>query len=467
MKRIFFFINAIFIFSSFQAGYSALPHSEVQKGWKAGVSKVNITPSESLWMAGYAARTRPSEGVLQELWSKALAIEDAEGNRAVLITNDLLEIPKYYSDRIISRLEKKYRLDRSRIILNCSHTHSGPVMYDSLGNWYPLDKEMEKKVRAYSGSVENKIVDLVGKALNSMVAADIYAQNGIARFQINRRNNKEASSNLFTDLRGPNDYAVPVIKITDGSGSLMAVAFGYACHATVLDFYQYCGDYPGFAQAEIEKMYPGVTAMFFQGAGADQNPLPRRSVPLAVQYGRTLAAAVDRVLSEKMRKLEPTLKTAYSEVNLEFQGPPPTRNELVGLISDTSRTLPYLKQTARTLIQRLDRGERFGNSYPYSCQVWKLGDQAVMALGGELVVQYAIDLKNLFGPDIFVLGYTTDVMAYIPSEEILKEGGYEGTRSVFFTVAWNRNIQSVIIGEMSKLAAEAGIKPAKEPLMVK
>jgi len=64
----------------------------------------------------------------------------------------------------------------------------------------------------------------------------------------------------------------------------MAVAFGYACHATVLSIYQFSGDYPGFAQIEIEKSYPGVTALFFQGAGADQNPLPRRTIPLARQY---------------------------------------------------------------------------------------------------------------------------------------------------------------------------------------
>ncbi len=435
--------------------------------WKAGVSRVRITPDVSLWMAGYASRTHPSEGILQDLWSKALAIEDANGNRAVMITNDLLEIPKYYSDNIIRRLEERYGLRRSQIILNCSHTHSGPVLYDSLGNWYPLDKEMEKRIRAYSGSVENKIVDLVGEALRSMVQAEIYAENGIARFQVNRRNNKEVSSNLFTDLKGPNDYAVPVIKVTDKTEKLIAVAFGYACHSTVLDFYQFCGDYPGFAQTEIEKLYPGVTAMFFQGAGADQNPLPRRSVPLAIQYGRTLAAAVDRVLNEKMRKLEPSLVTVCSEVNLEFAGPPPTKNELLGLISDTSSTLPYLKQTARTLIQRLERGEKFVNYYPYPCQVWKLGDQAIMALGGELVIEYAIELKNLFGPDIFVLGYTTDVMAYIPSVTILKEGGYEGTRSVFFTTPWSINIQSTILEEMSKLAKQAGIQPAKEPMMVK
>jgi hypothetical protein len=81
-----------------------------------------------------------------------------------------------------------------------------------------------------------------------------------------------------------------------------------------------------------------------------------------------------------------------------------------------------------------------------------------MALGGELVIEYALELKKMFGQNIFVLGYTNDVMAYIPSETILNEGGYEGTRSVFFTTAWNRNTQSLIIAAMEKLAEEAGIR---------
>src|SRR5690606_39897908 len=65
------------------------------------------------------------------------------------------------------------------------------------------------------------------------------------------------------------------------------------------------GDYVGFAQIALEKAYPGTTALFFQGAGGDQNPLPRRTVALAEQYGNTLAAAVERVVKEEMRPLSP------------------------------------------------------------------------------------------------------------------------------------------------------------------
>jgi len=294
-----------------------------------------------------------------------------------------------------------------------------------------------------------------------MVPAQLFAQNGVTRFQVNRRNNVEALSNQINDLKGPNDYAVPVIKVVNDAGDLMAVAFGYACHATVLGIYKFSGDYPGFAQIELEKSHPGITALFFQGAGADQNPLPRRTVPLAQQYGRTLAAAVDRVLSEDMRKLAPVLTTVYSEIDLQFAGPPPTKEELLQIMKESSSTPAYLKRSAKVLLQRLEQGEILKDTYPYPCQVWKIGDQPVMVLGGELLIEYAIDLKKVFGPDIFVLGYSNDIMAYIPSEAELKEGGYEATRSAIFTTPWNLNIQSVILAEMARLAEKAGIQAIK------
>jgi neutral ceramidase len=244
------------------------------KGWKAGISRAIITPSEPIWLAGYASRTHPSEGILTDLWVKVLAIEDARGKKAVLIASDLLGFPKKMSDRIRNQIAIKYGLTRSQIILSYTHTHSGPVLMGALFDIYPLDETQLNVIKEYSDNLEKKIVDLTGQAIEAMVPAKIFSQSGITRFQVNRRNNTEASLTALTILKGPNDYSVPVLKVTDPSGNLIAVAFGYACHATVLDIYQISGDYPGFAQMEIEKAHPGVTAMFFQGAGADQNPLP-------------------------------------------------------------------------------------------------------------------------------------------------------------------------------------------------
>ncbi len=440
---------------------SSMPNAT---GWKAGVAKVNITPEQPMWMAGYAARDHEAEGMLHHLWAKALALEDANGKHAVLITTDLLGIPKKMSDRIRQRLNDKYKLSKAQVLLNSSHTHSAPVLQDALSDIYPLNADQLKKVEQYADQLEDQVVDLVGEALAGLEPVRMYSENGAARFQVNRRNNDELQLNKQTELQGPNDYAVPVIKVVNARGDLRAIVFGYACHATVLSEYEWSGDYPGFAQLELEKLYPGATALFFQGAGADQNPLPRRKVSLAQQYGKTLAAAVEQVLAEDMRELAPQLTTAYSEVELAISDPP-SKSELSEIVKKKSG---YEQRWAIRLLDKIEEGESLLTTYPYPLQVWKLGDQPVFSLGGELVVAYAINLKKIFGPGIFVLGYSNDVMAYIPSLTILKEGGYEGvTSQIVYGLpgTWSASIETTIMDGIVKLAAQAGI-PKNESKLI-
>lgn len=425
-------------------------------GWKAGVARVVITPEQSMWMAGYAARDHASEGTMHDLWAKALALEDTSGYQAVLVTTDLLGFPKGLSDRIRDRLEEKFGLSRAQVILNGSHTHSGPVLENSLVDIYPLDAKQSDKITQYTNWLEEQMVNLVGDALQALAPARLYAENGVTRFQVNRRNNSAATLERQTALQGPNDYAVPVIKVVNEAGALMAVAFGYACHNTVLDGYQWSGDYAGFAQLELEKMHPQVTALFFQGAGADQNPLPRRTVALAQQYGRTLAAAVDRVLQEEMRSLPSRLTTAYTEVDLPLADPP--AEEVLAKMAEEASG--YQQRWATRMLAQMKKGDSFPASYPFPLQVWQVGDQPIMSLGGELVIAYAIELKRIFGQHIFVMGYSNDVMAYVPSAVILREGGYEGASSQMvygLPATWAADIEALILHEMVKLAAQAGV----------
>jgi len=427
-----------------------------QTGWRAGVSSVMITPKESMWMAGFAARTGPSEGKLHELWAKALVLEDADGKKALLITADISGIPKSISDNIRNRLEKSFRLSRSQIIFNTSHTHSGPVLENALHALYPLNEQQKEAIRVYTIKFENQIEALVKKALNSMIPVNVSTQNGITRFAVNRRNNIETKIDAQTDLRGPSDYAVPVIRVSDKQGKIIAITFGYACHNTVLNGYEWSGDYAGYAQLQVEKVHPGATALFFQGCGGNQNALPRKSIPLAKQYGQELALAVEAVLEGEMRNLEPNLKTAYSEVNLDFENPP-GREELNQMLA---KETGYIKNWALEMIRKYDKGEHIISTYPYPVQFWQLGDQSVIALGGEPVVDYAINLKKIFGTELFVMGYSNDVMAYIPTVEILREGGYEGYTSQMafgLPAKWKETIEPLIMAEVLKLAKEIGI----------
>jgi len=121
-----------------------------QEKWKASVASVVITLEQSMWMAGYAARTKPSEGKVNDLYAKALAIEDAQGNRLVIVTVDLLGIPRYLRDWLEIQVNERYKLPPEGLLLNASHTHCGPAImetdYSIYGSasryWY---REVSKK----------------------------------------------------------------------------------------------------------------------------------------------------------------------------------------------------------------------------------------------------------------------------------------------------------------------------------
>ena len=119
--------------------------------WKAGVATVAITPKQSMWLAGYASRTKPSEGVLSELNAKALAIEDQAGTRAVVVTTDLISIPRALRLQVVQEIETRYKLKPAGVLLNCSHTHCSPVVRDDLemSVMYPLEPEQRQRVESY------------------------------------------------------------------------------------------------------------------------------------------------------------------------------------------------------------------------------------------------------------------------------------------------------------------------------
>ncbi|MDD4108599.1 MAG: neutral/alkaline non-lysosomal ceramidase N-terminal domain-containing protein [Prolixibacteraceae bacterium] len=437
-------------------------------GWKAGTAKAVITPQEPVWMAGYASRNHPSEGVLVDIWAKALALEDDEGNRAVLITTDVIGMRgAYMPNRIRARLKTKYGLSDSQVIISSSHTHTGPELagdpadyLDEPGLTGQQSPEQREKIRRYSEKLEDQIVDIIGKALNSMEPVKLYSGQGVTRFAVNRRNHraKTTVNELTQALAGPVDHSVPVFKVEKNSGELLAVVFGYACHNTTIGIYQFSGDYAGFAQIELENEFPGATAMFFAGTGADQNPLPRGNVSYARQYGKELAAAVEAVVSEPMKELSPELSTAWSKVDLGYANPVPTEKDLVKMIEE--RSVPdYLLYKAKVYLQQLRQGKTLPQSYAYPVQFWRIGEQNMVILGSEVVVDYAVRLKQIFGKDLFVMAYANEVIGYIPSTRVLSEGDYEGTRSYIFTTPWAPDIEMKIIMEALKVAGQAGVKP--------
>ncbi len=427
------------------AGRSAEPAAT----WRAGAASVKITPEKPMWLSGYAGRDRPAEGKLSDLHAKALVLEDPTGRRAVIVTIDLVGISRELAAAVCSELKAKYQLPREAVLLSVSHTHSGPVIAGNLAAMYSLDETQTRLVAEYAAALKQKIVEDVGAAIADLSPADLSHGRGYTTFAVNRRTNPEAAvTKLRVEgrLKGPVDHDVPVLAVRAKDGKLRAVLFGYACHATVLSGYQWSADYPGAAQEAVEKAYPGSKALFFAGCGGDQNPLPRRSAAMVENYGRELARGVTDVLKAPMAPITGRLELRYTEIGLPF-AELPSRDKLV---AETSSTHRATANRAKRLLAELDKGIPLRATYPYPVQVWQLApDLSLVTLGGEAVVDYSLRLKRELGRESTWVGaYANDVMAYIPSLRVLREGGYEGGGSMpiyGLPAVWSPKIEEMIV----------------------
>lgn len=431
--------------------------------WTAGVATVDITPRPGIWMAGFAARKCPSEGVALPLHAKALALDDGRGGRVVLVTLDLLGVDAPMTDRIASAVRRRHGLPRAALLLNASHTHCGPVTGEMLSVAYDLTPEQRAVIRDYTRSLEEKALAVIGAAVRRFEPVRLSVGEGSAPFAANRRVQ-------FTP-DGPVDHSVPVLRVDRKAGAPLAIVFGYACHNTTLqgDFCQFHGDYAGVAQALLEARRHGATALFVAGCGADANPKPRGTLELVQQHGRTLADAVDRAI-ESAIPIAGRVRTAYDTADLPF-APAPDRHGWTARLGDDS---VYVRRHARLMLDRLERDGRLPAAQPSPVQVWRFGDDLapggggapplnIVALGGEVVVDYALKLKKDYaGRRIWAAGYSNDVFGYVPSLRVLEEGGYEGGGAMMYygkPGPFARDVEDRIHEKVGELMRQVGVGP--------
>jgi len=397
---------------------------------KVGFAQDVITPDKPMWMAGYAARTKPSEGKLHDLHAKAMAIEDERGYRFVLVTTDLLGLPRALASEICEHANKSYGLKREQILFNSSHTHTGPVLKGSLSGAYDLDAAQIELAEDYTRQLKTKLIKLIGEAIRVLSPARLSYGRGEAPFAMNRRQPKDGQIINGVNPDGVVDREVPVLRLEAPDGKLRGIVFGYACHNTTLtgQFYEFSGDYAGFAQLAVEKAHPGAMALFVTGCGADVNPQPRGKLELARQHGESLATSVEQVLNGSMKPLSGRVRSALGGVMIPL-ATPPTREEFQSRLNDPN---VYKRRHAQRMLDRYARDGKLLSEYPYTVQVVRIGDLTLIGLAGEVVTDYALRLKRELGGDLWVAGYSNDLCSYIPSARMFKEGGYEVIESQIY-----------------------------------
>ncbi len=181
---------------------------------KVGLGRVKITPQQPVFMAGYASRNKPYESIHDDLYAKALVLDDGKGNKGVLVTSDLIGFTTEIAEPIRTRISEKTGIPSAAIILNSSHTHTGPtVTLDPAPGENRSAADSERTVN-YTKQLQDQVVQMVVEAAGKLQPAKLSWGVGVVHFVMNRREfTIERGVILGVNPRGLADRSVPLLRI--------------------------------------------------------------------------------------------------------------------------------------------------------------------------------------------------------------------------------------------------------------
>lgn len=402
---------------------------------EVGVAQIDITPEYPIRLNGYGSRRTESEGIIQRIWAKALAIgSDADGP-VVMVTVENCGLPDELTEAVSARVKQKTGIARANFVACYTHTHSAPCLTNAASFIFSADilPEEQEKIDRYTRQLADWMETVALEALANRKPSRLAWNIGEVGFAKNRR----------TD-GGPVDHALPVMRITDADGVLHAIWASYACHCTTLagSDNHICGDWAGFAQEAIQNAHPDVTALVTIGCGADANPESRmRPMPegkqevfetrlaYAKQHGQALAREVAHQLERDAISICSVPTGTFERVNLPFDKLP-TRDEWETLAAQGGAVGYHAKKH----LEMLQNNQPIKTDISYPVQAWTFGDAlAVVFLASEVVVDFSLRLKREFDATrLWVGAYSNAFPGYIPSERVLAEGGYEGGGAMIY-----------------------------------
>lgn len=383
-----------------------------------GVAEIDITPKDPIRMNGFGSRRDEFVGVNHPVYARAISIRHADDDEPlVLMTVDVLGITAEHRAELVKRLQGK--VTSERLAITATHTHCGPMVSGANPTLFgvPIPDEHLKHIDAYTATYLDKLEQAALTALKDPKPAHLYWGVGTVGFAKNRR----------PQPNGPTDHDLPVLVVKDAkTATVRAVYTGYACHCTSLTHNKISGDWAGYAAAGIGQAFPGAVGLVSIGCGADQNPDAREPTDkdeAAIVRGRMIVDEVKRLAGGFLAPIHGKPVCTLKSISLPLADHPDRKGW-----EKLAEQKNAIGHHARVQLAKLDKGEKLITSIDYPIQTWAFGESLAMVhLPGEVVVDYGLRLKGeLDRSRVWVTGYANNNPCYIPSERILKEGGYEG-----------------------------------------
>lgn len=389
---------------------------------RVGIARVDITPSEAVWLTGYANRDHRSEGAYAPLQAGAVYLE-GQRDRALVLTTDVIGFSPPADAEARQAVSDATGLLPRQVVLTATHTHCAPF----LSPWN-MPGEIES---AYADELIGRLQQVACQAIGSAVDGGVEFSRGRSTFGVNRRVPDGRGGVIFApNPDGPIDRDLDTVWFRSANGQLLASLTAYGCHPTSIGGYEVGPDYPGFLCRQLESE-TGAPALFATGCAGDVRPwfgqgdhdgfarpdLEQLAAAGAGMAREVLDARIDAeaVAAHDLRVDHVVHRLPYSE--------PPSMARLEEAAKDDD---PRWRQWSQAMMPRLRAGA-LADASPHEIQVLQLNPNfRLVFLGGEVLSEIGLHLKQAMAPATTVtVAYANGLIAYVPSTAAHPLGGYE------------------------------------------
>ncbi|MFO1065933.1 MAG: neutral/alkaline non-lysosomal ceramidase N-terminal domain-containing protein [Pirellulales bacterium] len=428
---------------------------------RVGFGKVDVTPTESVRLSGYATRDKGHTDVADRLFARACVLTKGhdDASTMVLVSIDSIAVTGEMTKHVGEVLMSRWQLPRSQIVICSTHSHAAPHTAGGLTNLYktPLSAEESAALERNNKHMEQGIVAAVESAMQARQAATLHIGESSAGFAVNRRVLQNGLWKGFgIQADGVVDRRVRVLKAIGVDGKLLGAAYLYACHCTTLgpDFNQVSGDWAGLSATTLETSNPGAIFLPVIGCGADANPEPRRNYEDAKNHAAEMVQSVSEALIGAQ-----TAVTDYPVGHFGYAGLAPEHPTRADLQAQTQDKDVTRRRWAEQMLATWDKMGRLPETYPAPLHTWQFGNVLTWVfMGGEVVVDYQRRLeREIDSKQVWVAAYTDDVFAYVASERMRAEGGYEVDFSMLYynqPGRWQSGTEDLISKRVAEILKE-------------
>lgn len=402
----------------------------------AGTSKIDITPSGSVWMDGMI-RTHRSEGVHDHLQARCLVLSNTDdlSQACIIVSAEIVSFSAEEASIIRAAASRMHGIPQQRILLAATHTHSGPA---TIGFFNPAEPD-------YITELRKKIAAVIGEAIQNLQPVAFRCASGEENTISHYRrlltddgrvvmNWESIPSEKIVKPLGEIDPQLGVLKLTKANNpdELVCILFNHAGHPNIMsgENYYISGDYPGYAARLLEEEHNCV-ALFVNGAQGtmDIDGLRDRDWEGVARAGTALAKATSQIL----RNFEPTANGELSLFISEYTIP---KREISSdmlkwsdeIIDKTGGSVQSLADGVGNdflakLYKKIHDDPRTHIEIQQICI--KIGETAFISFPGELFTEIGMDIKakSPFRQTYF-LGLVNGKVGYIPTRKAISEGGY-------------------------------------------